>query len=339
MKAVGYKTPGAIEILKDITLEKPKASGKDLLVKVNAISVNPVDSKIRMAKTTQDTEWQILGYDACGVVQEIGQEVKHYKVGDEVFYAGSITRAGTNSEYHLVDERIVGRKPSTLSYAQAAALPLTAITAWEMLFDRLEVSRPTANIEDSILIIGGAGGVGSIAIQLLKARTNLKVIATASRPESQKWVKKCGADYVINHNNSLTKQSLAKQIEELKISKPSFVFSTTQTDLHLKDIIDLIAPQGRFGLIDDPKELNIMPLKLKSVSIHWELMFTRSLFNTPDIEKQRELLNEVSKLVDKGELNSTLNQELGKINAENLIKAHRKIESGKTIGKITLEGF
>lgn len=337
MKAVAYKTPGSIDradALQDITLDKPRAQGRDLLVKINAVSVNPVDAKLRMGKAPKGSEWSVLGFDAAGIVEAVGAEVKNFKVGDAVFYAGSIARPGTNSEYHLVDERIVGSKPASLSHADAAALPLTAITAWEMLFDRLNVKRPTPQGGNIILIIGGAGGVGSITIQLLRALTDLTVIATASRPETQVWVKELGAHHVIDH-----RQPLAPQVAALGLGAPGFVFSTTQTGQHLADIIELIAPQGRFGLIDDPAELNGMSFKLKAISLHWELMFTRSLFNTPDIAEQGKLLNEVAALVDAGRIRSTATEVAGKINAVTLRKVHAQIESGTARGKIVLEGF
>ena len=206
MKAVAYKTPGPIDradALLDITLETPVATGRDLLIKVIAVSVNPVDAKVRMGMPPEGSEWRVLGFDASGVVEAVGPGVQNFKPGDAVFYAGSIVRPGTNSEFHLVDERIVGRKPASLSNAEAAALPLTAITAWEMLFDRLDVKRPTPQGGNTILIIGGAGGVGSITIQLLRALTDLTVIATASRPETQKWVRECGAHHVVNHRQPL----------------------------------------------------------------------------------------------------------------------------------------
>jgi len=281
MKAVAYKTPGSIDredALQDITLEKPEAKGRDLLVKIAAVSVNPVDTKVRRKVAPEGDEWRVLGFDAVGLVEAVGPEVQKFKSGDSVFYAGSIARPGTNSEYHLVDERIVGRKPNSLSNAEAAALPLTAITAWEMLFDRLDVKRPTPQGGNLILVIGGAGGVGSITIQLLRALTDLTIIATASRPETQDWVRECGADHVIDH-----RQSIAPQVEALGLGAPGFVFSITQTDKHLADIVELIAPQGRFGLIDDPQALDVMPFKRKAVSLHWEFMFTRSLFETPDM--------------------------------------------------------
>ncbi len=337
MKAVAYKAPGPIDredALQDITLDKPKAEGRDLLVKINAVSMNPVDAKLRSARAPEGSEWRVLGFDASGVVDSVGSDVENFKPGDAVFYAGSIARPGTNSEYHLVDERIVGRKPTGLSDAQAAALPLTAITAWEMLFDRLDVKRPTAQGGDVILVIGGAGGVGSITIQLLRALTELTVIATAAQLETQQWVKECGAQHVIDH-----RKPLAPQVEALGLGAPGFVFSTTKTDLHYENVGKLIAPQGRFGLINDPPELNAMPLKLKAVSLHWELMFTRPVFGTPDLAEQGKLLNKVAALVDAGRIRSTATEIAGKIDAATLRKAHAKIESGSTRGKIVLEGF
>ena len=337
MKAVAYKTPGPIDredALQDITLDTPTAEGRDLLVKIIAVSVNPVDTKVRMGMPPEGSEWKVLGFDAAGVIEAVGSEVQNFKPGDAVFYAGSIARPGTNSEYHLVDERIVGRKPASLSNAEAAALPLTTITAWEMLFDRLEVKRPTPQGGNTILVIGGAGGVGSITIQLLRALTDLTVIATASRPETQDWVRECGAHHVIDH-----RQPLAPQVEALGLGAPGFVFSTTQTDQHLADIVELIAPQGRFGMIDDPQEFDIKQLKWKALSLHWEFMFTRSLFGTPDIEEQGKLLNEVAALVNAGRIRSTVTEVAGKIDAATLRAVHARIESGSSRGKTVLEGF
>ncbi|MEO0769566.1 MAG: zinc-binding alcohol dehydrogenase family protein [Cyanobacteria bacterium J06649_4] len=337
MRAVAYSVPGPIdreEALQDITLEMPKAEGHDLLVKIKAVSVNPADTKLRMSTSPQDGDWKVLGFDASGVVEEIGSEVKNFKPGDAVFYAGSIARPGTNCEYHLVDERIVGRKPDSLSNTEAAALPLTTITAWEMLFDRLDVTQPTPQGGTTILIIGGAGGVGSIAIQLLRALTDLTVIATASRTKTEEWVRELGAHDVVNH-----RQPIAPQIKALGLDAPGFVFSTNHSDSHLNDIVELIAPQGRFGLIDDPDILDVMPLKRKAISLHWELMFTRSLFNTPDMARQGQLLNEVATLVDSGRIRSTATEVAGKIDAATLRKVHAQIESGSAKGKIVLEGF
>lgn len=337
MRAIGYQIPQPIDAataLVDFDLPRPEPTGRDILVAVKAVSVNPVDTKIRNSARPEPGEWKVLGWDASGTVTAVGPEASLFKPGDEVFYAGAINRSGTNAEYHLVDERIVGRKPASLDFPAAAALPLTSITAWEMLFDRLEVTRPVPGAANAILIIGGAGGVGSIAIQIARALTDLTVIATASRPETQDWVRDLGAHHVIDHG-----QPLAAQVEALGIGQPAFVFSTTNTDSHFGEIIDLIAPQGRFGLIDDPKELSALPLKRKSLSLHWELMFTRSLFATADMEKQHDLLNQISTMVDAGRITSTLNENFGAINAENLKRAHALIESGKAKGKIVLAGF
>lgn len=337
MKAVAYQIAGPLDrdaSLVDVTLEQPVARGRDLLVKVRAISVNPVDTKIRRNVSASSGDWKVLGWDAVGEVVEVGEAVTGFRPGDQVFYAGALDRPGANSEYHLVDERIVGHKPQSLSDAEAAALPLTAITAWEMLFDRLDVRRPLAGAANVILVIGGAGGVGSITIQLLRALTDVTVIATASRPETQDWVRKLGAHHVVDH-----RQPLAPQVAALGLGQPAFVFSTTETLDHLADIAELIAPQGRFGLIDDPSTLDVMPFKRKSVSVHWELMFTRSLYQTADMAEQGRLLDEVSKLVDAGSIRTTVTEVLRPINAENLKAAHAVLESGKARGKLVLEGF
>jgi NADPH2:quinone reductase len=325
MKAIGYKIPGPIEAersLEDIDLPRPRASGHDLLVEVVAVSVNPVDTKIRQRVEPGEGEWKVLGWDAVGRVVEAGPLAEGFAIGDEVFYAGSI------------DARIAGRKPKSLSNAEAAALPLTAITAWEMLFDRLDIRRPVPGSANAVLIIGGAGGVGSIAIQLVRALTDLTVIATASRTETQQWVRELGAHHVIDHNGDL-----AEQVEALGIGAPGFVFSTNNSERHIPGIQRLIAPQGRFGLIDDPETLNVLDFKRKSVSVHWELMFTRPTYETPDMHEQGRLLNEVARLVDEGRIRTTATAVLAPINAENLKKAHRLIETGKARGKIVIEGF
>jgi zinc-binding alcohol dehydrogenase family protein len=337
MKAVGYQALGPIDradSLVDITLDKPVAMGRDLLVAVRAVSVNPVDTKIRRRASAEPGQWKVLGFDAVGRVEAVGEGVTLFKPGDEVFYAGSMARQGTNSEFHLVDERIVGRKPKTLSDAEAAALPLTAITAWEMLFDRLDVRKPVPGAAPAVLIIGGAGGVGSIAIQILRATTDLTVIATASRPETKEWVRALGAHHVVDHA-----QPLAAQVKALGLGEPGFVFSTTETHRHLAEITQLIAPQGRFGLIDDPPSLDATAFKRKANSIHWELMFTRPIFGTPDMEEQGKLLNEVARLVDAGRIRTTATKVLRPINAANLKQAHALIETGTAKGKVVLEGW
>ena len=336
-KAVGYTKAGPIEqenALIDFEAEIPQPKGRDLLVEVQAVSVNPVDYKIRASRAPATDTPAILGWDAVGEVIEVGERTELYKPGDKVWYAGAIDRPGTNSEFHLVDERIAGKKPVSVSSAEAAALPLTAITAYEMLFDRLRVTEPVAGGAPAILIIGGSGGVGSIAIQLLRAKTDLTVIATASRDETKNWVTELGAHHVIDHS-----KPLPVQIDDLGLGAPGFVFSTTHTHQYLDQIAELIAPQGRFGLIDDPDSLDVSLFKSKSVSTHWEFMFTRSLFQTADMEKQGKLLNEVAKLVDEGRIKSTATDSLGKICAENLKKAHTILESGKARGKLVLEGF
>ncbi|TIV68675.1 MAG: zinc-binding alcohol dehydrogenase family protein [Mesorhizobium sp.] len=337
MRAIAYQKPSPITddaSLVDIDLPEPSPDGHDILVEVKAVSVNPVDYKIRRSTPPQGGDWKVLGWDASGVVRAVGKDVTLFQPGDPVFYAGSITRPGSNAELHLVDERIVGPKPQTLDWAEAAALPLTAITAWESLFDRLDVKKIVPGAAPAVLIVGGAGGVGSIAVQIARQLTDLTVIATASRPETHEWARKLGAHHVIDHS-----KPLAAEVAALGIGAPAFVFSTTQTGQHVKEIAELIAPQGRFGLIDDPGAFDIMLFKRKSVSIHHELMFTRSIFGTPDMAEQGRLLKEVSRLVDAGRLRTTLTRRLSPINAANLKIAHALLESGTARGKIVLEGF
>jgi len=337
MKAIGFDRPGPIAAetsLVDFDMEAPVPSGRDLLVAIKAVSVNPVDTKVRVRFTPEPGQKKVLGYDAAGVVAACGPEATLFQPGDEVYYAGDITRPGTNAEFHLVDERIVGRKPESLGFAEAAALPLTSITAWETLFDRIDIRRPVASGAPALLIIGGAGGVGSIAVQLARRLSDLAVNATASRPETQAWVRDLGAHHVIDHS-----KPLPPQIAALALGEPSFVFSTTQTDKHIGDIAALIAPQGRLGLIDDPPSFDIKILKSKCLSLHWEAMFARSTYKTADMIAQHELLNEVARLVDGGILRTTVGENFGVINAANLRRAHALIESGTAKGKIVLEGF
>jgi NADPH2:quinone reductase len=320
--------------LVDFEAVKPEPTGRDIRVAVKAISVNPVDCKVRKRAEPPEGQYKILGYDAAGVVDAVGPDASFFKPGDEVFYAGSNQRQGTNSEFHLVDERIVGKKPSTLSFSEAAALPLTSITAWELLFDRLGAVPGKRHDPRTLLVIGGAGGVGSILIQLARRLTGLTVVATATRPESQQWCLDLGAHAVVDHS-----RPMKEQIEALRSDPVGLVASLTFTDQHYKDVAEIIAPQGRFGLIDDPAEFNIAVFKGKAVSIHWELMFTRSTFQTPDVVAQHHLLNDVSDLIDKGVLRTTLDQTFGTINAENLKRAHALLESGTSRGKIVLEGW
>ena len=337
MRAVGYQDSLPIDAagaLVDIQRPKPVPAGKDLLVQIQAVSVNPVDTKVRRRAKPEAGDWKILGYDASGTVVATGPDTTLFQPGDTVFYAGDMTRQGTNAELHLVDERIVGHKPRSLDWAQSAALPLTAITAWEALFDRLNVRQPVPGAAEAILIIGGGGGVASVAIQLARQLAGLTVIATASRPETRDWVQQLGAHHIIDHS-----RPLAGQVAALGIGAPGFVFSTTNTDRHVAEIVELIAPQGRFGLIDDPQSLDILPFKRKSVSVHWEFMFTRPMFHTADMDAQGVLLNEVARLVDEGTLRTTLGENFGTITAANLRRAHALIESGRARGKIVLEGF
>ncbi|MBR0937188.1 zinc-binding alcohol dehydrogenase family protein [Bradyrhizobium jicamae] len=337
MKAVGYQKSLPIEAadaLVDIEIAKPEPKGRDVRVVVKAVSANPVDYKVRKRAAPPEGEYKILGFDAAGVVDAVGPDVSLFKPGDEVFYAGSILRQGTNSEFHLVDERIVGAKPKSLSYAQAAALPLTSITAWELLFDRLGAVPGKSLDARTLLITGGAGGVGSILIQLARRLTGLTVVATATRPESQKWCLDLGAHAVIDHS-----KAMKEQIERLKLPPVGLVASLTFTEQHYKGIAELIAPQGKFGLIDDPSEFNVAAFKGKAVSVHWESMFTRSSFQTSDMIAQHHLLDDVADLIDKGVLRTTLDQTFGTINAANLKRAHALLESGKSRGKIVLEGW
>jgi zinc-binding alcohol dehydrogenase family protein len=303
-----------------------------------SIAVNPVDYKIRQNVAAENDEYKVLGWDAVGEVVAIGESVSHFKPGDKVFYAGDLNRQGSNAEYQLVDERIVGHKPKSLSDGEAAALPLTAITAWELLFERLLIKQQHPEIKkksnDIILIVGAAGGVGSILVQLASALTGATVIATASRDSSAKWVKKLGADYVIDHS-----KSLVAQIEQLAIGQVTHVASLTHTDSYLDSFVELLAPMGKIALIDDPKSLDISKLKFKSLSLHWEFMFTRSMFKTTDIDEQHRLLNKIADLIDQGYIQTTVGKNLGTINAKNLRAAHKILESGQSIGKIVLEGF
>ena len=344
MKAVAYTQSHPIthpESLIDVELTQPVAQGRDLLVKVHAIAVNPVDYKIRQLVSPENGEPKVIGWDAVGEVVATGSEASQFKPGDMVYYAGDLNRAGSNAEYQLVDERIVGFKPKSLSNSEAAALPLTAITAWELLFEHLAIKQTQSNAQpqqsqnkDVILVVGAAGGVGSILIQLAKALTDATIVATASRESSQEWVKKLGADHVIDH-----RQPMKAQIDALNIGEVTHVASLNATEDYFESYIDMLVPFGKIAMIDDPQSLDVMKIKPKSLSLHIEFMFARSMFQAKDINEQSKLLNRVAELVDKGIISTTLGQHLGQINAENLRAAHQALESGTAIGKIVLEGF
>lgn len=339
MKAIGYTEaqfglpiadPNA---LAEFTLPDPTPHGRDLLVEVRAVSVNPVDTKVRRNTTPSVGDVKVLGWDAVGIVRATGSEASLFKPGDRVWYAGSIARPGTNCQLHLVDERIVGHAPSSLGDAAAAALPLTGLTAWELLFDRLQITQG-AGAGQSILVIGAGGGVGSILVQLARQLTQLTVIGTASRPETADWARNLGAHYVVDHS-----RPLSQELQRIEIPQVHYVASLTQTDRHLPEIVESLVPQGRLGLIDDPGPFDIKLLKRKSISLHWELMFTRAIYETPDMIAQHRILEELAALLDTGVVRSTLAEHYGTINADNLRRAHALIESGTARGKIVLEGW
>ncbi|MDC3379403.1 zinc-binding alcohol dehydrogenase family protein [Planctomycetota bacterium] len=334
MKAIGYAEAGPIsaaDALVEFEADRPEPGPHDLLVEVRGVSVNPVDVKVRASAQPEGTP-RILGFDAAGVVLAVGSDTTRFKPGDEVFYAGDLTRPGTNAALHVVDERLVGRKPTSLDFADAAGMPLTSITAWELLFDSFGLKRGEGAGE-TLLVIGGAGGVGSILIQLAKKLTALKVIATASRPETRAWVEAMGADHVVNHRNPLD-----EELEALGVA-PRYVASLTHTDGHFASVVKLIKPRGHIAVIDDPQTLDVVPLKLKALSLSWEFMFARSMFKTDDMDAQHALLNEVAELLDKGTLIPTVNKRCGALSVESLRAAHEHQESGQAIGKTVLDGF
>lgn len=320
--------------LQDVELPMPVLQARDVLVKVAAIAVNPVDTKVRKPKDKVEQTPKVLGWDATGEVVEIGAQVSLFKVGDRVYYSGDITRQGCNAEYQAIDERIVAHRPNSLSAEQAAALPLTAITAWEALFDRLGIAEDASkNQAKSLLIIGGAGGVGSIAIQLAKKVAGLRVIATASRPETAAWVKNLGADVVVNHHDLLA------EMTALNI-QPDYILCNSDTDGYFKTMATLIKPQGKIcSIVETARPVNLDLLKSKSASFVWEFMFTRSMFQTQDMAAQGEILGKIGQLIDSNSIKTTLNQVLSPISAENLRNAHAQIEAGNTIGKIVLSGW
>lgn len=338
MKAVALDTPLPVDdpaCLHDVELPDPEPGPRDLLVEVRAVSVNPLDTKMRMRSRPRPGQWAVLGWDAAGVVRATGAEVSLFAPGDRVWYAGAIDRPGCNAQLHCVDERIVGRMPASLDFPAAAAMPLTTITAWEMLFDRLRLARDGER-DRSLLVIGAAGGVGSMMIQLARQLTGLTVIATASRPETGRWVRELGAHHVLDHS-----RPLAAEVRDAGLPAPDYVVSLTHTAQHFPQVAELIAPQGRFGLIDEPPtgSIDVGLLKRKCASLHWESMFTRSLLRTPDMIEQHRLLCEVAGLVDAGRVRSTMTEDFGGIDAANLRRAHALLESGRALGKVVLAGF
>ena len=335
MRAIGYTERGPISAeaaVVEFDTDRPQPGAKDLLIEVRGISVNPVDVKVRANRQPPPGKSLVLGFDAAGIVEEVGGATTRFKPGDEVFYAGDITRPGTNAEFHVVDERIAGRKPSTLGFAEAAAMPLTSITAWEILFDSFGLIEGEGAGE-SLLVVGGAGGVGSILIQLAKKLTGLTVIATASRPDTREWVEKMGADHVINHRNPLD-----EEMRNLGIA-PRYVASLNHTDTHFGAIVELIKPRGHIALIDDPQSLDISAIKFKALTFSWEFMFARSMFMTEDMDAQHELLSRVADLLDEGTLVPTVNRHLGEMGVASLRSALELQESGAAIGKTVLDGF
>lgn len=336
VKGVGYKRAIPIEdaeSLIDVTLPEPTPDPHDLLVEVKAVSVNPVDTKVRQSTSPPPGEIKVLGWDCAGIVRAVGRDVALFSPGDKVWYAGSIARKGTNAELHAVDERIVGRMPGSLSFAQAAALPLTSLTAWELLFDRLQVLQNPTPVGNQLLVIGASGGVGLVLVQLARKLTSFTIIGTAGDAESAAQVLEKGAHYAINYKN------LAGELQRIGIPSVAYVASLTHTDSYLKTISEAILPQGRLAVIDDPVGVDTMVLKPKCVSIHWEFMFTRSLFQTSDMLEQNKILNRIAELVELGAVKSTVAENFGTINASNLRRAHAAVESGRAPGKIVLEGF
>lgn len=337
MKAIAIKQYLPIEnpnSFIEVEVDKPRASGHDILVAIKAIAINPVDTKVRAPKDKVEDPPRIIGYDASGIIEAVGTDVTLFRPGDEVYYAGDITRSGSNAQFQLVDERIVGHKPKSLSFAEAAALPLTTITAYEAFFDRLHIDRHGKNSGETLLIIGGAGGVGSIGIQLAKL-AGLSVIATASRPDTTAWVKELGADHTINH-----REPLRAQIEAFGHQYIDHIAIFNDIDGHWEACVDLIRPGGIItSIVEASGPMNMNQLKMKSGSFAWEFMFSRSMFNTPDKIKQHELLNEVATDIDAGMIRTTVDQVLSPINVSNLQKAHALIETGRAKGKIVLDGF
>ena len=339
MRAVGFRnlrSTNEVECLEDLLLPDPIPDPLDLLVQVEAVSVNPVDTKVRRSQTPLNGELKVLGWDCAGTVVGMGDAVQGFTVGDPVWYAGAVNRSGCNSELHLVDHRLAARRPHSLTAAEAAALPLTAITAWELLVDRLRLTLSCNAIPSTLLVVGGAGGVGSILVQLAQELTDLEVVATTSRSETNTWLAHLGLRHTVSHL-----QPLAPQIKALQLPPVTAAISLTHTDEHFLQLVDLLEPQGALALIDDPQagSINVLAMKRKSLSLHWELMFTRSMYQTADQALQGQCLGTVAEMVDQGRLRSTLHTLRRPIQAATLQEAHRALESGRTIGKWVLEGW
>jgi zinc-binding alcohol dehydrogenase family protein len=335
MKAVIFRKNSSLsfdECLVDVERTPPIPGNRDLRVEVRAVSVNPVDTKVRRGSVKVPEQVEILGWDAAGVVEGVGSEVSIFKPGDEVFYSGNIARQGANADLHLVDERLVGHKPASLSFADAAALPLTTLTAWQLLFHRLGVAPGKAPDAGTILIVGGAGGVGSILIQLARRLTGLRVIATASREESRKWCIALGAHHVVDHS-----KPLVAEIGSIGGSAVTLIAALTHTAVHFHSLVEILAPQGKIGVIDDHDVLDAAPLKTKSASLHWEMVYTRPLFSTADMIVQHRILDELASLIDAGALKTTVSERLRPLNAANLKRAHALVEGGHMLGKVVLE--
>jgi NADPH2:quinone reductase len=335
MRAIGFKTSLPIseqDSLLEFEVDQPIPGEHDLLVKIDAVSINPIDFKMRQTSainTVLDNP-KIIGWDAVGIVEAIGDKVTLFNIGDYVYYAGDITKQGSNAEYQVIDERIVGKKPASLSIEESVVMPLTSLTAWETLFDRICISLEKDKGK-SILMIGGAGGVGSIAIQLAKKVAGLTVIATASRPETVEWCKNLGADIVVNHND------LVNEVRRAGFQEVDFIVDFVSADLYWDAFVELIKPQGHIvSITGTAQPVDLVKLKAKSVSFSWELMFTRSRFQTPDMIEQHHILNKIADLLDQSVIRSTLNKLLVGFTADNFKQAHQLLESGRTIGKIAI---
>ena len=337
MRAVGYFEPQDIDApsaLLDLEVPEPVPGPRDLVVRVRAVAVNPVDTKLRRRQAAKDGVPVILGWDAAGEVVAVGHECRLFRVGDRVYYAGTRDRPGCNSEFHAVDERLVAHMPEGLDWEAAAALPLTSLTAWEALFERLRIPEG-AGYGARLLVVGGAGGVGSIAIQLAKAVSRVTVIATASRPESREWCLRMGADDVVDHRGDLPAQLAAGGHGEV-----DYLFLTAATDPYMGLLPRLVAPQGAIcAIVDTAVPHDLRPFKEKSLTFSWESMFTRSLFQTPDMIRQREILTCVAGEVARGSVRSTVAEHFGPLGAHALRRAHSQLESGTTIGKLVLRGY